>query len=72
MWVGVYHLIMRYGLKFSLLQTWKLFFIIDCSDFQDISCTLHTYINNGFHFLSATENELADKFDAGLLDARDR
>lgn len=39
MWVGVYHLIMRYGLKFSLLQTWKLFFIIDCSDFQDISCT---------------------------------
>lgn len=39
MWVGVYHLIMRYGLKFSLLQTCKWFFIIDCSDFQDISCT---------------------------------
>lgn len=29
-------------------------------------------MNNGFHFLSATENELADKFDAGLLDTRDR
>lgn len=39
MWVGVYHLIMRYCLKFSLLQTCKWFFIIDCSDFQDISCT---------------------------------